>query len=488
MKMRRRHLWLALLLSAALLLLFAAVGVAVNPTIEAAGTGGVYGGYYWLPSSAQVNRGGEVTFKNASTVVSHGVVWTGGPETPSCPGVPLNRGEMKWEGTCTFAHAGLYSFHCYVHPTEMTGSVTVLGTPTASTGQTGEVTQRSALANGSVDPEGQTGSYRFQYGALSISEHSTPVQSVGASDFTSHPLSASLTGLTPGTEYHVQLIVTYGAGSTVEGGERTFTTPPLQAPTVATGAATSIAMEGATLGGAVNPEGLETEYHFEYGLTTAYGSQTPTQRLGPEGGNHAVAAPLSGLAAGTVYHFRLVASNSQGSAVPGEDRTFETASAAPKEPPTEPPAKEPAPTPGPAPTPAPTPSPGPIPPEPELTPLAPTLVEGSLKLVAPRHSVAVHGSLQVSSAGAGSRLEVDLLAAGASLARRGHRSSKQIVVGRLVRPSVSAGKVSFSVALNARGKSALRRHRRLALTVRIVLTPPVGGKAVRLSRSVVLRA
>lgn len=97
----------------------------------------------------------------------------------------------------------------------------------------------------------------------------------------------------------------------------------------------------------------------------------------------------------------------------------------------------------------------------------------------------MHGSIEVSQAGSGGRLEVGLFAAGASLARAGH--SKQVRVGRLVRSSVKAGSVSFSVRLGAKGKAALRRHRRLALTVRITLTPP-HGVAVMLARGVVVRA
>lgn len=81
---------------------------------------------------------------------------------------------------------------------------------------------------------------------------------------------------------------------------------------------------------------------------------------------------------------------------------------------------------------------------------------------------------------------MDLIAKSASLARS-KRGAKQATVGRLVRSSVPAGRASFSVALGARGKSALRRHHRLALTVKITLTPHM-GKAAQLTRGVVLRA
>jgi hypothetical protein len=63
----------------------------------------------------------------------------------------------------------------------------------------------------------------------------------------------------------------------------------------------------------------------------------------------------------------------------------------------------------------------------------------------------------------------------------------QVRVGRLVRSSLQAGALSFSVALNARARRALGRHGRLALTVLIVLMP-AHGSAVTITRSVVVHA
>jgi plastocyanin len=102
-----------------------------------------------------------------------------------------------------------------------------------------------------------------------------------------------------------------------------------------------------------------------------------------------------------------------------------------------------------------------------------------------QHGGSVHGSLEISQAGAGGRLEVDLLAKSASLARAKHPSSAR--VGRLIRSSVSAGKVSFVVKLDAQARRALKRHRRLALTVKITLTP-THGEPLRISRAVVEHA
>jgi plastocyanin len=127
----KRHLLSAALLGIAGVLLAVAVSAAEGPTIEAAG--GVYGGYYWSPSSSEVGTGGTVTFKNTSGLVEHGVVWDNGPETPSCTGVPINEGKTNWHGSCTFTKPGTYQFHCYVHPTEMKGTITVSPNGTITT-------------------------------------------------------------------------------------------------------------------------------------------------------------------------------------------------------------------------------------------------------------------------------------------------------------------------------------------------------------------
>jgi plastocyanin len=109
----------------------------------------------------------------------------------------------------------------------------------------------------------------------------------------------------------------------------------------------------------------------------------------------------------------------------------------------------------------------------------------ALRLAGSQHGSTVHGSIKVSQAGAGGRLEVGLFAADASLVKAGH--SGQVRVGRLVRSSLTAGSVSFSVPLSAKGKAALRHHRRLALTVKIALTP-AHGATVAVTRGVVVHA
>jgi len=105
----------------------------------------------------------------------------------------------------------------------------------------------------------------------------------------------------------------------------TPTPPPMPGPPiVTTNPATLIARFSARLNGSVNPHGLTTTFHFQYGLTTSYGLTTPPQnRSGNTPQN--VSANISGLMANRVYHFRIVASNARGTRF-GADRTFTTRS------------------------------------------------------------------------------------------------------------------------------------------------------------------
>jgi hypothetical protein len=94
-------------------------------------------------------------------------------------------------------------------------------------------------------------------------------------------------------------------------------------PAVATQPATSVGETTATLNGKVNPNGLETKIHFEYGTTTSYGSKTAEVSVGSGPTTLEKAQGISGLKANTLYHFRIVASNADGSSQ-GIDRTFTT--------------------------------------------------------------------------------------------------------------------------------------------------------------------
>lgn len=101
----------------------------------------------------------------------------------------------------------------------------------------------------------------------------------------------------------------------------------VQAPSATTAAATAITPTSATLNGSVNPNGSATAFSFQLGTTTAYGTTIPlpAASVGSDTSDHALSAIASGLAPGTTYHYRIVATNQVGFETAGADMTFTTA-------------------------------------------------------------------------------------------------------------------------------------------------------------------
>jgi plastocyanin len=136
-------------------------------------------------------------------------------------------------------------------------------------------------------------------------------------------------------------------------------------------------------------------------------------------------------------------------------------------------------------------------------PLAPLLAgtpSSAVKVGAGAHGRSVHGSVDVTAAGAGSRLQVDVLTRASQLARGAARSpagtgpalsraasaGSPIRIGHLVRESVHRGSVPFALALSARALRALSARGQLTVTVKISLVQ-YGRTPVRIARVVHLR-
>jgi hypothetical protein len=111
-------------------------------------------------------------------------------------------------------------------------------------------------------------------------------------------------------------------------------------------------------------------------------------------------------------------------------------------------------------------------------------LSGAPRISSSQRGSIVKGSLEISKAGAGDRLEVNLIATAASLAKAAHATQ---IVGRFVSASVSTGQRSFSVKLDTKARRALKRRHHLALKVEITLTP-ANGEATSITRSMTLHA
>jgi hypothetical protein len=97
-------------------------------------------------------------------------------------------------------------------------------------------------------------------------------------------------------------------------------------PSVTTRAASAVTSSAGSLTGTVDPNDLETSYHFEYGTGTSYGTSVPVPAAAGGSGKlpEEVREAIAGLKADTTYHYRLVATNTAGTSN-GEDSSFTTA-------------------------------------------------------------------------------------------------------------------------------------------------------------------
>ena len=111
-------------------------------------------------------------------------------------------------------------------------------------------------------------------------------------------------GTTAATRLNDWLDPSGTAGNTIDGWD-----PNAQIPIVTTTSATGVSVTAGTMNGTVNPNGLATTYHFEWGTTTSYGNNTTTLSAGSGSATLPESANITGLTAGTTYHFRLDATN-----------------------------------------------------------------------------------------------------------------------------------------------------------------------------------
>jgi len=199
------------------------------------------------------------------------------------------------------------------------GPAAAASAPTVTTGPVTSVGPTTATVSGTVNPNGTSTSWYVEYGTTT--SYGSKTSSTNAGSGTSAvAVSASLTGLQPGTTYHYRFVGTSSAG-TDQGADGLLTTSA--APQAVTGSASSVTTTSATLNGTVNPNGRATTWYFEYGTSTSYGSKTPVKDAGLGTSPVSESAAVTGLGAGRTYHFRLVATSDAGTSN-GSDQTFLT--------------------------------------------------------------------------------------------------------------------------------------------------------------------
>jgi WD40-like Beta Propeller Repeat len=193
------------------------------------------------------------------------------------------------------------------------------------------VKEQSATLNGTVSPdEAGSASCQFEWGTSVSFGEVTPCEPESVPDGGGTvAVHAALAGLQPDTTYYYRLLASNANGTNPgeASQDQTFTT---SGPGIHEESASSVTATSATLGTRIDPNNAATTYYFQYGTGSGYGTSVPAApglSLGSGKGDLAVSVHLQGLAAGTVYHYRVVAlSEPSGEplAVDGMDETFTT--------------------------------------------------------------------------------------------------------------------------------------------------------------------
>lgn len=183
----------------------------------------------------------------------------------------------------------------------------------------------SATLNGTVNANAFPAAVSFEYGLTAnygITAAALPGMVTGSAVTA---VNASISGLTANTIYHYRIKAENALGKTYSA-DLPFSTLTLL-PSIVTLPATIIQGTGAVFNGSVNANGLNTNVDFVYGTTTTYGNAISAGQS-PVSGHTSIAltANVTGLASGTLYHFRARAITVTDT-VFGNDLTFSTCSA-----------------------------------------------------------------------------------------------------------------------------------------------------------------
>jgi hypothetical protein len=195
-----------------------------------------------------------------------------------------------------------------------------------------DVTATSARFEGVVEvPEpggpGFEATYHFEYSSDGVNWISLPGGTTGSAA-EEYEVSATVEDLEPNTQYSVRLVAT--TGETVSSAPVPFKTSAAP-PRIDLTFTEEVTQTGAELMAHIDPQGSKTTYHFEWATqeewaaSEQYGHRLPALDRTLGGGNEVLIAglALNGLEPASTYHFRVVATSSDGIAE-GPDQVFET--------------------------------------------------------------------------------------------------------------------------------------------------------------------
>lgn len=191
-------------------------------------------------------------------------------------------------------------------------------TPNVTTGAASNLANTSATVAGTIsadstEPSDALTACEFEYGTTTgygQSAECVPGFASIPTDESNHSVSADLSELTPGVEYHYRLKGA-NAGGAIMGQDATFVTP--SPPFVETTGSPIRTATSARLEGRVDPLGLAATYRFEYGDQGPCDANpctaTAPQAAGSASVIELVSQEVAELQPATTYNYRVVAEN-----------------------------------------------------------------------------------------------------------------------------------------------------------------------------------
>jgi uncharacterized protein (TIGR02145 family) len=281
-------------------------------------------------TTTSASSGGNITDDGGAEVTARGVCW-GTAANPTVSGSKTNDGTGI--GSFTSSISGLtentlYYVRAYAtnsagtaYGNEVSFTTEQIVGATITTTDPSAVTSTSATSGGNITSDG--GASITERGICwATTANPTTASNKVASGTGTGTFTANITGLQPGTLYHVRAYAINSFGPAY-GADKSFTTLAI-APTVTTAAVTIFTQTTATAGGEVTSTGGAdvTERGVYFG-TAADPVTSGTKAAAAAGGAGVFTCSLTGLTPGTLYHVVAFATNSVDTDY-GDEVTFTT--------------------------------------------------------------------------------------------------------------------------------------------------------------------